>query len=85
MATTALTTYEICRELHEDIVSECGYLCAIGTHGDLDNTLKWQPPFPDMSLTFKTYTKKVINDAVSLLNARKSLKSLLNNVDLTIH
>jgi len=71
VATSALTTYEICKTLHEDIAAECGYLCAIGTHGDLGNTLKWQPPFPDMSLTFKTYTKKVINDATSLLNARK--------------
>lgn len=41
----------------------------MGTHGDLGNTLKWEPPFPDMKATFKMYTKKSINDAVSLINA----------------
>lgn len=46
-------------------------MCAMGTHGDLGNTLKWAPPFPDMKEVFKIYTKKSINDAVSLLNARK--------------
>ncbi|KAM3070003.1 hypothetical protein ACMFMF_008354 [Clarireedia jacksonii] len=67
--TTALMTYEICKELHPDIAKECGYLCAIGTHGDLGNTLKWLPPFPDMKETFKTHTKKLINDCVSFINA----------------
>ena len=43
----------------------------MGTHGDLGTTLKWKPPFPDMTEVFKTYTKKSINDAVSLINARK--------------
>ncbi|CAG8954973.1 hypothetical protein HYFRA_00008662 [Hymenoscyphus fraxineus] len=69
VATTALTTYEICKSLHPSLVSECAYLCAIGTHGDLGNTLKWFPPFPDMSETFKRYTKKVLNDCVSYINA----------------
>ncbi|KAL8810749.1 MAG: hypothetical protein Q9223_007689, partial [Gallowayella weberi] len=55
--------------LHPDIPTSCGYLCAMGTHGDLGNTLKWDPPFPDMKEVFKTHTKKAINDAVSLLNA----------------
>lgn len=41
----------------------------MGTHGDLGTTLKWKPPFPDMTETFKTYSKKAINDAVSLINA----------------
>ncbi|KAL8831662.1 MAG: hypothetical protein Q9191_000740 [Dirinaria sp. TL-2023a] len=41
----------------------------MGTHGDLGTTLKWKPPFPDMIEVFKTYTKKSINDAVSLINA----------------
>ena len=44
----------------------------MGTHGDLGNTLKWKPPFPDMTEVFKTHTKKAINDAVALINARKS-------------
>ncbi|KAL9593902.1 MAG: hypothetical protein Q9219_007320 [cf. Caloplaca sp. 3 TL-2023] len=69
VATSALLTYEICKNLHPDITSSCGYLCAMGTHGDLGNTLKWNPPFPDMSQVFKIHTKKAINDAVSLLNA----------------
>jgi hypothetical protein len=63
--------YEICKALHPDISRDYGYLCAIGTHGDLGNTLKWQYPFPDMSETFKTHTKKTINDCVSYINARK--------------
>ncbi|RAL60690.1 hypothetical protein DID88_010008 [Monilinia fructigena] len=67
--TTALMTYEICKNLHTSIAQECGYLCAIGTHGDLGNTLKWIPPFPDMKETFKKHTKKLINDCVSLINA----------------
>ena len=69
VATSALLTYEICKPLHPDIASKCGYLCAMGTHGDLGTTLKWKPPFPDMAETFKTYSKKTINDAVSLINA----------------
>ncbi|KAH9214966.1 DHH family protein-like protein [Leptodontidium sp. 2 PMI_412] len=69
VATSALLTYEICKELHPDVATECGYLCAIGTHGDLGNTLKWLPPFPDMTETFKKHTKKVLNDCVSYINA----------------
>lgn len=69
VATTSLLTYEICKELDRDIASECGYLCAIGTHGDLGNTLKWNPPFPDMAETFKKHTKKAIDTAVSYINA----------------
>ena len=45
----------------------------MGTHGDLGTALKWKPPFPDMTEVFKTYTKKSINDAVSLINARKEI------------
>jgi hypothetical protein len=47
----------------------------MGTHGDLGNTLKWEPPFPDMKSTFKTYTKKALNDAVSLINAPRRTAS----------
>ena len=43
----------------------------MGTHGDLGNTLKWKPPFPDMTEVFKIFSKKTINDAVSLINARR--------------
>lgn len=73
VATASLLTYEICKLLHPEIASSCGYLCAMGTHGDLGATLKWKPPFPDMSETFKLHTKKSINDAVSLVNARRTL------------
>lgn len=69
VATSSLLTYEICRELYPDIESQCGFLCAIGTHGDLGNTLKWKSPFPDMTGVFKAHTKKAINDAVALVNA----------------
>ncbi|MCJ1322785.1 hypothetical protein MMC15_008135 [Xylographa vitiligo] len=69
VATSALLTYEICKPLHPDVASKCGYLCAMGTHGDLGTTLKWKPPFPDMAETFRMYSKKTINDAVSLINA----------------
>ncbi|KAK8105514.1 hypothetical protein PG999_008873 [Apiospora kogelbergensis] len=69
VATSALLTYHICFELHEKVATTCDWLCAMGTHGDLGNTLKWEPPFPDMKATFKAYTKKAVNDAVSLINA----------------
>ena len=71
VATSSLLTYEICLPLHQDVASKCGYLCAMGTHGDLGTSLKWKPPFPDMTEVFKTHSKKAINDAVSLVNARK--------------
>ena len=70
VATSALLTYEICKPLHDDVAAKCDYLCAIGTHGDLGTALKWSPPFPDMSETLRKYTKKAINDAVSVVNAR---------------
>ena len=69
VATTSLLTYEICKTLHPSIAADSAYLACIGTHGDLGNTLKWKPPFPDMTETFKIHTKKSINDAVSLVNA----------------
>lgn len=69
VATSSLLTYEICKPLHSDLPDSLAYLACIGTHGDLGNTLKWNPPFPDMSATFKQHTKKSINEAVSLLNA----------------
>jgi single-stranded DNA-specific DHH superfamily exonuclease len=48
VATTSLLTYEICKPLHPSLESSCAFLACIGTHGDLGNTLKWNPPFPDM-------------------------------------
>jgi len=55
--------------LHPSVAEQCGWLCAVGTQGDLGNTIKWESPFPDLRTTFKTYTKKAVADAVSLLNA----------------
>ena len=69
VATSALLTYEICKPLHPEVEVSCGFLCAMGTHGDLGNTLKWKAPFPDMTEVFKTHTKKAVNDAVALINA----------------
>lgn len=69
VATSSLLTYLICRDLHEDVEEHCDWLCIMGTHGDLGNTLKWEPPFPDMKQAFKKFTKKAINEAVSLINA----------------
>ncbi|KAI9870112.1 MAG: hypothetical protein M1823_008847, partial [Watsoniomyces obsoletus] len=63
VATTALLTYEICKTLEPTVAESCAHLACIGTHGDLGNTLKWSPPFPDMKETFKIHTKKSINEA----------------------
>jgi hypothetical protein len=75
VATSSLLTYLICRDLHPKVQESCDWLCAMGTHGDLGNTLKWESPFPDMKATFKMYTKKAINDAVSLINAPRRTAS----------
>ena len=72
VATTSLLTYLICLPLHPSSITftdTCAYLACIGTHGDLGNTLKWLPPFPDLTPTLKQHTKKAINEAVSLINA----------------
>ncbi|KAL3959611.1 hypothetical protein ACCO45_004728 [Purpureocillium lilacinum] len=75
VATSSLLTYHICSGLHDDVEQQCDWLCVMGTHGDLGNTLKWEPPFPDMKPTFKKYTKKALNDAVSLINAPRRTAS----------
>jgi hypothetical protein len=69
VATTSLLIYHICLPLHPDLSDKISWLAAMGTHGDLGTTLKWEPPFPDMTATFKRYTKKAVNDAVGLVNA----------------
>lgn len=70
IATSAALAYDLCLPLHPSVQEQCGYLCAIGTHGDLGTSFKWAPPFPDMSTCFKKHTKKAVNEAVSLVNAR---------------
>ncbi|KAL5414917.1 hypothetical protein PMIN04_008790 [Paraphaeosphaeria minitans] len=79
VATSALLTYIICLPLHPGLEDKVSWLAALGTHGDLGNTLKWQPPFPDMTATFKKNPKKSINDAVSLVNAPR--RSAAYNVE----
>lgn len=69
VATTSLLIYHICLPLHPDLSDKISWLAAMGTHGDLGTTLKWMPPFPDMTATFKRHPKKAINDAVGLVNA----------------
>ncbi|KAF2183843.1 DHH phosphoesterase [Zopfia rhizophila CBS 207.26] len=69
VATSSLLTYHICLPLHPALAEMTSWLAALGTHGDLGGTLKWQPPFPDMASTFKKHPKKAINDAVALVNA----------------
>ncbi|KAF2855105.1 DHH phosphoesterase [Plenodomus tracheiphilus IPT5] len=69
VATSALLTYNICLPLHPDLNDKISWLAALGTHGDLGSTIKWEPPFPDMVETFKQHPKKSINDAVALVNA----------------
>lgn len=69
VATSSLLTYHVCVALHTEVARTCDWLCVMGTHGDLGNALKWEPPFPDMKQTFKSYTKKALNEAVSLINA----------------
>lgn len=69
VATSSLLTYHLCEALHSEVASKCDWLCIVGTHGDLGNTLKWEHPFPDMRATFNKYTKKTLNDVVSLVNA----------------
>jgi hypothetical protein len=69
VATSALLTYTICLPLHPDLNDKISWLAALGTHGDLGTSIKWEPPFPDMTATFKQHPKKSINDAVALVNA----------------
>ncbi|KAI9700949.1 MAG: hypothetical protein M1820_006594 [Bogoriella megaspora] len=69
VVTSSLLTYLLCEPLHPDVKAQCDWLCIMGTHGDLGTTLKWEAPFPDMKDTFKKYTKKALNDAVSSINA----------------
>ncbi|PZD02357.1 glycosyl hydrolase family 85 protein [Pyrenophora tritici-repentis] len=79
VATSALLTYNICLPLHPDLSDKISWLAALGTHGDLGTTIKWEPPFPDMAAMFKHHTKKAINDAVTLVNAPR--RSAAYNVE----
>ncbi|KAG9248983.1 DHH family protein-like protein [Calycina marina] len=73
---------DICKALDRDISSQCRNPCTIGICGDLGNTLKWLPPFPDMTETLKNHTKKSINDCVTgkynVITAWKALLEIHN-------
>lgn len=72
VATSALLSYILCSPLHKKVASRLDWLACMGTIGDLGTSFKWERPFPDMKECFKKHTKKTMNDAVSLLNARTS-------------
>ncbi|QGI70126.1 hypothetical protein CEK27_002455 [Fusarium fujikuroi] len=69
IATSSLLTYLICRDLHEGVEESCGWLCVMGTHGDLGKATKWRSPFPNMEATFGTHTRTTINNSAKLINA----------------
>lgn len=69
VATSSLLTYLLCLPLHPSVHSLTAWLAIVGTHGDLGSTIKWLPPFPDMTETFKLHKKKNLAEVVSLLNA----------------
>lgn len=69
VATSSLLTYHICKPLHDSVPSKTSWLAVLGTLGDLGTTLKWEPPFPDMTSVFQEHTKKAINESVALVNA----------------
>ncbi|ORY10244.1 hypothetical protein BCR34DRAFT_539741 [Clohesyomyces aquaticus] len=69
VATSSLLTYHLCLPLAQTLQDKISWLAALGTHGDLGTALKWDPPLPDMTAAFKQFTKKALNEAVSLINA----------------
>ncbi|KZT00905.1 DHH phosphoesterase [Laetiporus sulphureus 93-53] len=75
VATSSTLAYILCRPLvlavsgSAEIIEQLEYLCVMGTIGDLGTAFRWDPPFPDMRDCIKRYSKKVSNEAVSLLNA----------------
>ncbi|KAH8680721.1 DHH family protein [Xylariales sp. PMI_506] len=75
VATTSLLAYNICTSLHDQVEVMCGWLCVLGTCGDLGNSVKWQPPFPDMATTFAKHSKSNITKAVPLINAPRRTAS----------
>lgn len=81
VATSSTLTYLLCRPLVSAaapavLLKELEYLCVIGTMGDLGTAFRWEAPFPDMRACLKEWTKKVLGEAVSLLNAREYLRSV---------
>ena len=81
VATSALLAYEICIPLHPDVALSCGFLCVMGTYGDLGR-LCWRYPFPEMTKVFEANTEKEFSKATALINARKRLH-IANDMNLT--
>ncbi|KAI9067146.1 DHH phosphoesterase [Trametes sanguinea] len=82
VATSATLAYDICKPLlqrcaggssaassRETLMERLDYLCAMGTMGDLGTSFKWEPPFPNMRDCLKKWTKKVLGEAIGLINA----------------
>ncbi|KAI8993799.1 hypothetical protein BD414DRAFT_513472 [Trametes punicea] len=82
IATSATLAYDICapllrsgdvqvgsRATAEKLNETLEYLCAMGTMGDLGTSFKWAPPFPDMRECLRKWTKKVLGEAIGLINA----------------
>ncbi|RSM12025.1 hypothetical protein CDV31_006475 [Fusarium ambrosium] len=75
IATSSLLTYLICLDLHKRVRETCDWLCALGTYGDLGNSVKWEPPFPDMEATFKKHKRSALYQAIPLINAPRRTAS----------
>jgi len=75
VATTSLLTFIVIQPFltksDAETVEECKWLAVLGVKGDLGDW-KWDPPFPGTlhDCVSKSYTKKALSEAVSLLNAR---------------
>lgn len=70
IATSALLTYIICKDLHGSLPEQIDYLAVIGTVGDLSATVKWVEPFPPhLATVMKDQGKKNVADCVGLINA----------------
>lgn len=75
VATSSLLTYLLCLPLHPSVHATTAWLAVLGTWGDLGSTIKWLPPFPDMTETLKTHKKTTLTKAVSLVNAPRRTAS----------
>ncbi len=81
VATSALLSYHICVDLHNDLKDKIAYLGVLGTVGDLGASVKWSDPFPEaLGLVMKAMGKKNVSDAVGLVNAPR--RSSIYNVEV---
>ncbi|KZT68522.1 DHH phosphoesterase [Daedalea quercina L-15889] len=74
VATSSTLAYLLCEPLvrgiaGREVQQRMEWLCVLGTMGDLGAGHKWERPWPDMSACTKWWTKKVLGDAVALVNA----------------